>query len=325
MARTADERKRANAVSAQESRKRKSEQLDDLRTQITDYKRRLWEAETTNTALVRALQATMSERACSAPSATTLATLLQGPLLAALLNPPLTSYPTFPVTNGNVAPLQSNVGAHSQASMAHHYTDPLKHPQYTAPQFNGSVDAMNKHSVVFNSGACIKSGPCGLLNIGQASKITGDCADTKLLQPHSVPQGGNYCVVPAYDSHESNQDDTDAASHAACWTVEKALSGTSEEGITSDSATALTQVQNVTDSATALTQTQVEDVTDSATALTQTQVEDMLPVLSGCQPSPVGPSGERLNDIDVPIDLFDIPDQGLLDLIEGTGLSNVDW
>jgi len=98
MARTADERKRANAASSRESRKRKNEQLDDLKGQVNAYKRRLWEAEQTNVALVRVLRASLNDQGTSTPSSAVAAAL-------AVLNAPMSTFPTPAVQVASVMPM----------------------------------------------------------------------------------------------------------------------------------------------------------------------------------------------------------------------------
>jgi len=282
MARTADERKKANAVSSRESRKRKSEQLDYLRDQISDYKRRLWDAEKTNAALVRVLRTTLTDRASAAPSTNTMSaavssalSVLNGPLL----NPPIASYQSLPLDPpaGVSNYLNTKVEARTSQAMGLPIAAPI------APM------VMNNHSVVFNSGPCKEAAPCSLINVGQTPAFKTGYP----LAPQSSQV--NYCVVPAYDS---NQHDTDAASHAACWTVEKALSGTSEEGISSE------------ESATAVT---------CATGVTP---EEMAPV-SARVPTFTPEALNHLDDEGIPLDLFDISDQGLSCLIDDTAFSTV--
>lgn len=282
MARTADERKKANAVSSRESRKRKSEQLDHLRDQISDYKRRLWDAEKTNAALVRVLRTTLSDRAGTnnmSAAVSSALSVLNGPLL----NPPIASYQSMPLDPAggasNYLPLNTKVEAHTSQAMGLPIAAPL------------AQMGMNNHSVVFNSGPCKEAAPCSLLNVGQTSLLA-----TGYPPAPQFSQVPNYCVVPAYDS---NQHDTDAASHAACWTVEKALSGTSAEGISSDSATGVTCATGVTP-------------------------EEMVPVSDRVTSLPT----EALNNLDdegIPFDLFEISDQGLSCLIDDTAFSTVGW
>ena len=67
MPRTADEKKRANAVSSKISRKRKKGQFGELLNQLAAYKRRLYETEQTRDCILRVLYASLHSGGSTAP------------------------------------------------------------------------------------------------------------------------------------------------------------------------------------------------------------------------------------------------------------------
>lgn len=145
MARTADERKRANAASSRESRKRKNEQLDDLKGQVDAYKRRLWEAEQTNVALVRVLRASLNDQGTSTPSSAVAAAL-------AVLNAPMSTFPKPAVQVASVMPMSvTEEGTNEMKFRGPVYAQPSNQDAGAEPAF--SSVSLAPGAVVLSSAA----------------------------------------------------------------------------------------------------------------------------------------------------------------------------
>lgn len=145
MARTADERKRANAASSRESRKRKNEQLDDLKGQVNAYKRRLWEAEQTNVALVRVLRASLNDQGTSTPSSAVAAAL-------AVLNAPMSTFSKPAVQVASVMPMSvTEEGTNEMKFRGPVYAQPSNQDAGAQPAF--SSVSLAPGAVVLSSAA----------------------------------------------------------------------------------------------------------------------------------------------------------------------------
>jgi len=199
MARTADERKRANAASSRESRKRKNEELDDLKGQVSAYKRRLWDAEQTNVALVRVLRASLNDQGTSTPSSAVAAALavLNAPMFTA----PMSTFPEPAVQVASVMPMSvTDKGTNEMKFRGPVYPQPSKQDSTAQPAF--SSVSLAPAAVVLSSAASPDLGTYNLSTYNLSTATKPELMPTK-NHPQQYVQHPNDVMHPPVETATS--------------------------------------------------------------------------------------------------------------------------